>query len=81
MSDDDISHYIKASLSFEDGQGFTEEISVYTDRTVLGGVSGRDPEEQIIGTDGEEHVDGSDADDDIDAGGGDDQLTQAAVLM
>ena len=74
LSDDDISHYIKASLSFEDGQGFTEEISVYTDRTVLGGVSGRDPEEQITGTDGEEHVDGSDADDDIDAGGGDDQI-------
>ena len=74
LTSNDVSRYIKVKTTFVDQQGFFEEFSTHSERTVLGGVDGREPGQPIIGGVDEDYIDGTQTDDDVIAGEGDDQV-------
>ena len=82
LTSNDVSRYIKVKTKFVDQQGFFEEFSKHSGRTVLGGVDGREPGKPIIGGVDEDYIDGTQTDDDVIAGGDDRVITgQGSMLL
>ncbi len=70
----DLDHYLKVSVSYLDGQGFSEAFDAQTNRKILGGVENRSPGQPILGSIKDDYIEASDTDDDISAGDGGDQV-------